>query len=667
MEKMINNDELSLRIAEAISPHRKRSERFVGMVPYTLHFEIRKYSGTSRKPEKVNVLDKTVINLIGRGVHDLPTISKKLGFDILYDLDREILLSNVDYIKKDLQFITGDDRNLSLTSIGKTVYETGEFVREVQSKFELYVIPEYTYYPALKECLAGHPSIIKGKRETKDEDLSLDQIRFIAESQASHVQHTESNLNLIGAELKNYIGAEVSIYVCFLQSVRDNSVRTIIYDASTNSVISLLSTLFDSNTTLRDSLLRQCLKNEVEEEEVVKVESGDKPQEQIQAEENLLQEVEEKGEDVSEGDENYKTVGSIYDSAEFEKELHEIFEHHQNEEIWLISPWIRKYAFIRKREPKIRKFLDQGGTIFIGYSEPEKLGEEMVDPDSMSVVKRLDANYDRFYYAELPKFHYKNVIEHKDKQTTLYTGSFNILSFCINDNEEHYRMEQMMLANEDSAVKTRNSYLQQFAKQYIERFVVKVDSMKEGTTLKAAKLKYFDSCDVLNDKFQLLSEKAKEKSVTIDLNAVSEISREELVDIAMKILNLPYQDERYYIQSLLSALLYLFDNAKVSNDTKAQNTIEQRLHRLVQRNSIFKICRFGMRRGYEDERKTVVRIICNNINFEFGDIALPKNIFALLNKHKEIFNFKEANITTANRNLKQILYNSAKAVLKDEL
>ena len=74
-----------------------------------------------------------------------------------------------------------------------------------------------------------------------------------------------------------------------------------------------------------------------------------------------------------------------------------------------------------------------------------------------------------------------------------------------------------------------------------------------------------------------------------------------------------------------------------------------------------------MRRGYEDERKTVVRIICNNINFEFGDIALPKNIFALLNKHKEIFNFKEANITTANRNIKQILYNSAKAVLKDEL
>ena len=106
MEKMINNEELSLKIAEAISPHRKRSERFVGMAPYTLRFEIRKYSGTSQKPEKVNILDKTIINLIGNGVHDLPTISEKLGFDYLYDLDRDILSSNVDYIKKNLQFIT---------------------------------------------------------------------------------------------------------------------------------------------------------------------------------------------------------------------------------------------------------------------------------------------------------------------------------------------------------------------------------------------------------------------------------------------------------------------------------------------------------------------------------------------------------------------------------
>ena len=165
MEKMINNENLSLRIAEAISLHRKRSERFVGMVPYTLRFEIRRYWGTSQKPEKVNILDKTIINLIGKGVRDLTTISKKLGFDYQYDLDRNILSSNVDICRNNLQFITGDARNLSLTSNGKAIYETGEFVKLVTSNFDLYVIPEYPYYPALKQCVVGHPGIIKGKRE----------------------------------------------------------------------------------------------------------------------------------------------------------------------------------------------------------------------------------------------------------------------------------------------------------------------------------------------------------------------------------------------------------------------------------------------------------------------------------------------------------------------
>jgi len=661
MEKIIKNEELSLRVAEAISPHRKRSERFVGMVPYTLNFEIRKYSGTSQKPEKVNILDKTIINLIGRGLSDLPTIMKKLGFDALYDLDRDLLSYNMEYLKSKLQFVTGNNRNLSLTPSGKVVYETGEFIREIQSKFDLYIIPELSYYPALKECFEGHPHIVKGKRETKDEDLSLEQIRFVAEYQASHVQHTEGNLKLIGANLNSYVKAQVEIYICFLQSVRDNSIRTIIFDESTNSVIPLLSSLFDGNIPLRDSLLKQCLKNEVEDESVEKIESGDKPQEQIQAEELILAEVSEKGEEVSEEERNARTVGSIFDSVEFEKELHDIFEKHQNEEIWLISPWIRKYAFLRSREPMIRKFLDQGGTIFIGYSEPEKLGEEMVDPISMSVVKRLDDNYDRFFYAELPKFHYKNVIEYKDKQTTLYTGSFNVLSFCINDSTEHYRMEQMMLANEEAAEKTRNTYLQLFAKQYVERLVVKVDSMQPGSILKASKLKYLEDCEVLQEYYPLLAEKAEEKSVKVELNAITETSREDLVDLAMKIVNIPYQDDKYFIQALLSSYLFLYEDAKTNNDLKGQTFIEQKLHRLVQRNSIYKICRFGMRRGYEDEKKTVVRIICNDINFEFGDLALPKNIFQTINKHKEIFNFKEANIKIAKRSMKELLYNSAKA------
>lgn len=662
---MENNiiDDITLRIAEAIAPYRKRSERFVGTVPYSLSYEIRKYTGTAQKAEKVNIFNKTIVNLIGRGLQDTSSIANAMGLDFQYDLEKNILLENLEFVKTRLQLISRKNNSFSLTAKGRHYYEKGEYIQSFQSPFEIVVVPECAYFPFMKECMSGHPNIKKKKRAKKTDVLNLSQIKKLAEHQASNVQHKETGLELIAASFDSFVEASVEIYICFMQNVCDNSIRTIIYDDTINAIIPQLSMLFDENDSLRDSLLKKCLKNEVADEEAEIVESGEKPEEQVQAETDIIAEVEEKGEELFEGETIRKSVGSIYDSAEFEKELHEIFENHQNQEIWLISPWIRKYAFLRSREPKIRKFLDQGGAVFIAYSEPEKLGEEMVDPMSMKVVKRLDAYYDRFYYAELPKFHYKNVIEHNMNGTVLYTGSFNVLSFCINDNTEHYRMEQMMLANEESAKNTRNDYLNIFAKKYIERYIVKMGAMQNGVTLRASKLKYLEDCGFLQNWFHLLKEKADEKSIKLDLNDVTDISRKELMALADKITSMSYKEDSYYIQALLSALLFLYEDAKANNNQKNKDNVEQQLYRLFMRNSIYKICRFGIRRGYEDERKTVVRIICNDINFEFGDIALRNDIFRILNKHKETFNYKEENIKIALRNIKSLLYNSAKVVL----
>ena len=115
-----------------------------------------------------------------------------------------------------------------------------------------------------------------------------------------------------------------------------------------------------------------------------------------------------------------------------------------------------------------------GGTMFVGFSEPEKPGVEMVDKTSMNKVKELDNLYEKFYYAELPKFHSKNVIEYKGGVTSLYTGSFNILSFSIHGHEEHFRMEQMSFANKKSAEKMRKDYLNIFEKKNLNEYANKM-------------------------------------------------------------------------------------------------------------------------------------------------------------------------------------------------
>lgn len=656
----MNNNELTLRIAEAIKPYRKRSERVIGYVPYTLDFEMRRYHGTSQKPEKISILEKTIVNLVGKGLSNVANIAIHLGLDMADEIEKDMVNASVEGLKTRLQLLQGKSASLSLTQAGREFITRGEYIKTFTRPFEIFVDVKNAYFPFLKDCVELIPKVALGKKGKKTENLSLSQIKFIAEQQASFVQYSENGLELISASLADVTDAKVSFYVCFIQSIRDNSVRTIIYDESSNRVIEQFSLLFDGNEKLRDSLLKQCLRNEVRDEDAVQVESGEKTEEQIVTESRIIEEADSKGEEFTEDPNSYESkLGSVYDSAEFEKELHEIFESHQNDEIWLISPWIRKYAFLRSREPMIRKFLDQGGAIFIGYSEPERAGEEMVDPDSMSVVKRLDANYDKFYYAELPKFHMKNVIEQKGNSTSLYTGSFNILSFCINGSDEHYRMEQMTFANRKEAKERRNGYMDLFATKYVEEYITKIKNSKNGT-VNFAKLEYLKQIDALTTAIQKLEELAKLSEVKVE--SITRPNNEGMVALAQKVINAPYQEDSYQIQARLAALLFLFEYAKDKKNNKLLKDLDAEFQRLVNRSSIYRLCRFTMKKGREDSRKSIVHIICNGLNFEFGEILLPKNSFSAISKHKEMISFKEENIKYAKTNIGEILYNSAKSV-----
>ena len=84
------------------------------------------------------------------------------------------------------------------------------------------------------------------------------------------------------------------------------------------------------------------------------------------------------------------------------------------DEVWLISPWIRKGAFLHDRGPMIEDFLrDENKRVFIAYSEPatNNDGKPMMDEEVEPGIKLLDEQYTNFFYVQLPEFHLKNVIE----------------------------------------------------------------------------------------------------------------------------------------------------------------------------------------------------------------------------------------------------------------
>lgn len=278
----------------------------------------------------------------------------------------------------------------------------------------------------------------------------------------------------------------------------------------------------------------------------------------------------------------------------------------------------------------------------------------------MTMVKSLDESYDKFYYAELPKFHMKNVIEYKRGVTNLYTGSFNILSFCINGSEEHYRMEQMTFANHKEADLHRNEYIALFLNRYVQIFKEKISSCARGQSLDLTKIDYLSSICESKQETEELMYAAKDAGIEVHVDKMP--NEQGLIDLAQKVIDLPHNKDPRYIQAKWAAILYKFEYSKKKKDLKRQSLAEFDFQRFICFNSVHQVCRISMRKGKIDHKKSIVNIVCNDINFEFAEINLPRKSFDILNKHKQRIFFQEENIKSTRFTLNKVLFTSIREI-----
>lgn len=191
---------------------------------------------------------------------------------------------------------------------------------------------------------------------------------------------------------------------------------------------------------------------------------------------------------------------ALYDSLSFEIELQKIFNEDDPDEIWLISPWIRKSAFIHDRGPLIENFLkDDSKRVFIAYSEPASNndGKPMMDEEVEPGIKLLAEQYPNFFYVQLPEFHLKNVIEVKGDQKILFSGSFNVLSFSVSEQQKHVRREEMTLAHHTVAKNKYADFQLEFAQIYAERIKKEIEVLDSLSisNYKNERLEYFSGID----------------------------------------------------------------------------------------------------------------------------------------------------------------------------
>lgn len=485
---MQDNEILVHKIGKCISASLKPIDYFIGFAPFNFQFVIEEYKGETLFSEKISPLEQAIVGILS--IDDSASIERIgsiLGFNVIQDIAEYNILSDAIKVLAKHRVIEGDDSLYCLTNEGKVFASEGKRPEKDIYDFKLWYNKSYPELTSLKEILDADNIIEEESPDNSIVSVNLDLIRNIAARQAPKVHNPDDERILLNAELIKSSSYSYMLYACFIRNVLTGDIKTIVFDDSQNVILDDFSRLIDGNDTLKANLFDSILESvfipdEAQVKEIEKIENADDNEIEV---------------DVIDGSEIQKLhKKALYDEIAFENELNHIFTDDKPDEIWLISPWIG-YFFVQYRAPMIEKVLKEGTKVFIAYSKRDprdKNHTEMVHALAQKEIDRLSETYHDFFCIELPKiFHTKNVLEVKNEQIIMFSGSFNILSFAIQESHKIIRGEQMAFVNPQKAKSEYRLYIDTFADVYIDIYKRKLAD--EATaflhSLKDNKLKYF--------------------------------------------------------------------------------------------------------------------------------------------------------------------------------
>ena len=563
----IIEETLDQRLNRVIENNKAISELIIGYIPYTIKFIAQSYKGVTNKPEKISAFEKAVVGIISiDGQTSLSNIGKILGLDIEHDIaEQKMIRSAIDTMIR-YNLVRGDESAYFITEQGKEFAAHGERMKSFSSDFELWYLNKNHSFTGLRDCISADDIQLVDETDFFKENESLlpltfEEIKELSEIQASNMQSSKERFILQEATPQNHNFYKYDLTVCFVQSIRTKQVRTIVYDDTTQAVLHPLSQLIEEDVDLKQALFSQMLQAASESEDLaiyddLELAKSDPLVKEdikniISAEKKLI---EQEDKQAAVGEENKEETNpddlserlhkrALYDSIAFESELNKIFQTDKPDEIWLSSPWVGDSTFMRNRLPLIKNYLKQGGKVFISYSAPDggldSHKDKMVGDQSQKALESLEFEYvKQFFHVELPAFHKKNVIEVKNGQCVLFTGSFNVLSFSVTPkNITHVRAEEMCLAHYQAAIKQYNESKLMFAKKYIEKSLIEISklSSKEIQAYKNEKIEYFKQDDKLGTLFVDYDNAIEEKKSQANNSLIIEELNQLKTEIEYKI------------------------------------------------------------------------------------------------------------------------------------
>lgn len=416
---------------QLVQRYKRPTEHFLGFSRYTLgSLVLRCYEGLTSKPLKVGPMEQTIIKLLEcRTGWSTDELCEVLGLDPEDGVERSLLQSGIDELRSERkQAIEGDETYIALTEKGRLFAQGGEVPEQYKSEFSLLYWREKPSILLPKEVADAvkNARYVDYSTVRSEFSLSKEEGLRVIEEQAPEVHYPRERYILDMSSL-SFLGesAQLSyeLAVALLYDTVIEEARLLLYDKDSYVVLRDLSEHLSQDKELVGCYVQEAADGVEERIQEMRMIYGEEPVEQC---------LTNSASEPSLSPEDGQQIKTLYDTQEFEEELGRILTDETAKAIWLISPWIKKGAFSRQRYKQIETFLSlsSNSQVRLIYSMPE--GDSvMIDEISDELLHRLKKRYrDRLLIAQFPNFHYKEVIvEGVDGKLSIYSGSFNILSF----------------------------------------------------------------------------------------------------------------------------------------------------------------------------------------------------------------------------------------------
>lgn len=471
-----NIPNLEKLIYKTLSFEKPKTEKIVGLTPVNWKFLKAKYNIKYSKGLNFTLFEDTVCEIVkvkpGISVLD---VCQVLGFGN----DKEIITETVKGLKTD-DILKVDDS-------GASMYLTEKGLLDIQRKqkskpaasaiFDLFIDFNDISNVYAKEIF----STIKAHKATPS-DISIDDfelIKNLAEFQQPTYQSSKSGFILQEAQLISdsilfYEAKFVAIVTEDLENKVQNKIW--IFDPYKREISKQLTKTASENTQLY-SLITDKLYGELKE---TVFDTVTKDQEQIDFDNLLVSSTKEKipKKSIPIQFQHFLSPDSL-DTVQFEDEMERLFDVVQKQ-LWLIFPFAMGYI-IEKRIRLIEKAIKNDCSVFVCFSQNENRefgAKAVIDKKALEIFNKLSNDNQKFYYAELPKFHEKRVFAFLNENLKCeYSGSHNYLSFFVQKTAKGVRRENMQRLNwSDNSAKELAIRRNEFAFSYAERISDELDA-----------------------------------------------------------------------------------------------------------------------------------------------------------------------------------------------